>query len=261
LKGHASPPPNTLLCSTRPKLCQVIDRYIHHRRFRRRQLICSYGIGDQMRTLKAAALIFILVGTLTGQEPSFQQRHPRYSVQVGDVIAFHFTFTPDYNQTVTVQPDGYITLREVGDIQVLDKTTQAIVEAVRAAYTRILHDPVISIELKEFEKPYFVVGGEVQHPGKFDLRGDTTVVQAVTVAGGLNDRAKSSEILLFRRVSEDLVEVKRVDMKHMVSTANLSEDLHLQPGDMILVPRNAMSKISRFIPFPSLGMYFNPAVR
>lgn len=213
-----------------------------------------------MKPVKMALLIFALAGTLLGQEPSFQPRHQRYRIQAGDVMAFTFTFTPDYNQTVTVQPDGYISLREVGDIQVVEKTTPEVIDAVRKAYSKILHEPVISIELKEFEKPYFVVGGEVVHPGKFDLKGDTTVVQAVTVAGGLNDRAKSSELLVFRRVSKDLVEVKRVDMKAMVNTANLSEDLHLQSGDMILVPRSKMSKISKFIPFPNLGMYFNPAI-
>jgi polysaccharide export outer membrane protein len=213
-----------------------------------------------MKKLKVLILILSLSGILAGQEPAFQERHPRYRIHEGDVIAFTFSFTPEFNQTVTVQPDGYITLRDVGDIQVLNKTTPEVVDSVRTAYDKVLHDPVVSIELKDFEKPYFVVGGEVGHPGKFDLRGDTTVIQAITMAGGLNDRARSSELLLFRRVSKDTVEVKRVDMKHMVSIKDLSEDLHLRSGDMILVPRTNMSKISRFIPFPSLGMYFNPAV-
>jgi polysaccharide export outer membrane protein len=213
-----------------------------------------------MKNLKVVLLILSLSGMLAGQEPAFQEKHPRYRIRSGDVIAFNFSFTPEFNQTVTVQPDGYITLREVGDIQVLDKTTPEVIDAVRTAYGKVLHDPVVTIELKDFEKPYFVVGGEVNHPGKFDLRGDTTVIEAVTMAGGLNDRARSSELLLFRRISKDTVEVKRVDMKRMVSMKDLSEDLHLRPGDMILVSRTNMSKISRFIPFPSLGMYFNPAV-
>jgi polysaccharide export outer membrane protein len=148
----------------------------------------------------------------------------------------------------------------VGDIQVLDKTAPEVIETVRKAYGRILNDPAISIELKEFERPYFVVGGEVAHPGKFDLRSDTTVMQAVTLAGGLSDRAKSSQLLVFRRVSQDTVEVRKVDIKRMVHNQDLSEDLHLQPGDMILVPRTNMSKISRFIPYPSMGMYFSPAI-
>jgi polysaccharide export outer membrane protein len=211
-----------------------------------------------MRTLKICVLSLCFAGTLSGQEPSFQERYPRYRIHPGDVIAFNFSFTPEFNQTVTVQPDGFITLREIGDIRVLDKTTPEIVEAVRAAYTKVLNDPVITIELKDFEKPYFVVSGEVGHPGKFDLRGDTTVVQALSMAGGLSDRAKNTEILLFRRVSNETVEVKTIDMKRMVNDRDLSEDLHLRSGDMILVPRNKMSRIARFIPFPSLGMYFNP---
>ena len=213
-----------------------------------------------MKNSKVVLLILTLSGLLAAQEPTFQERHPRYRIHAGDVIAFNFSFTPEFNQTVTVQPDGFITLREVGDIQVVDKTSPEVIDGVRAAYAKVLHDPVISIELKDFEKPYFVVGGEVSHPGKFDLHGDTTVVQALTMAGGLSDRARSSEILLFRRISKDTVEVKRVDFKHMVAMKDLSEDLHLQSGDMILVPKSNMAKISRFIPFPSLGMYFNPAV-
>ena len=218
-----------------------------------------------MTKLEIGHLMLLITTAITGtafagQEPAFQERYPRYHIHTADVIALNFSFTPDFNQTVTVQPDGYITLREVGDVHVQDKTTPEVEQAVRTAYGKVLHDPVVTVELKEFEKPYFVVGGEVTHPGKYDLRGETTVVQAVTIAGGLNDRAKSSEVLLFRRISNDLVEVKKVDMKAMLSAKNLSEDLHLRPGDMILIPRTNISKISRFIPFPSLGMYFNPAV-
>ena len=213
-----------------------------------------------MKNVKVALLILVLTGALSAQEPSFQEKHPRYRIHINDVIAFNFSFTPQFNQSVTVQPDGYITLRDVGDIQVLDKTAPEVIETVRKAYGKILNDPAISIELKEFERPYFVVGGEVAHPGKFDLRSDTTVMQAVTLAGGLSDRAKSSQLLVFRRVSQDTVEVKKVDIKRMVHNQDLSEDLHLQPGDMILVPRTNMSKISRFIPYPSMGMYFSPAI-
>jgi polysaccharide export outer membrane protein len=194
----------------------------------------------------------------TSQDPAFQDRYPRYRIRTGDVMELAFPFTPEFNQTVTVQPDGYINLRGAGDLRVLDHTTPEVVELVRAAYNKVLRDPPITIELKEFEKPYFVVGGEVIHPGKYDLRGDTTVIQAVTIAGGFNDRAKSSEVLLFRRISNDYVEVKKVDLKSMLRAKDLKEDLHLRPGDMVLVPKTKLSAFSRFIPVASLGMYFNP---
>jgi polysaccharide export outer membrane protein len=172
-----------------------------------------------------------------------------------------FLFTPEFTQTVTVQPDGYINLRGVGDVHVQDKTTPEVIAAVQSAYSKILRDPAITVELTEFEKPYFIVGGEVVRPGKYDYRGDTTVIQAVSMAGGFSDRAKTGQVLVFRRVSDEWAEVKKVDMKRMLGRQELLEDLHLRPGDMVLVPKSSMSKIARFIPVPSLGMFFNPFTR
>ena len=192
----------------------------------------------------------------TGQ-PVLQQRHPRYQVQPGDVLEIAFTFTPEYNRTVTVQPDGYINLRDLPDMLVVGKTTPELREMIRRAYSRILHDPVIMIELKEFEKPYFIAGGQVGKPGKYDLRGDTTVVQAVAIAGGFNETSKHSQVLLFRRLDNDWVEAKKLDVKEMLHTANLREDLHLRPGDMIFVPKNTLSKVAPYIPRVNLGFYLN----
>ena len=192
------------------------------------------------------------------QGSALQQRYPRYRLRAGDVLDLNFPYTPEFNQTVTVQPDGYINLRGIGDMRVQDKTTPEALETVRSAYGRILRDPVLTVELREFEKPYFIVGGEVAHPGKYDLRGDTTVLQAVAIAGHFSEKAKSSQVLLFRRVSDDWVEVRKVDLKQMVRNRDLTEDPHLRPGDMVLVPKTAFSKIARFIPVPSLGVFFNP---
>ena len=192
------------------------------------------------------------------QAPVLQERYPRYQLRPGDVLELNFPFTAEFNQTVTVQPDGFINLRGLGDMRVQDKTTPGVVELLRAAYGKILRDPTITVELKEFEKPYLIVGGEVVHPGKYVLRGDTSVIQAITMAGGFGEKSKKSEVLVFRRVSNEWAEVKRVDLKRMLRQQDLSEDLQLRSGDMVLVPKTAFSKIERFIPVPSLGMYFSP---
>ena len=192
------------------------------------------------------------------QTPTLQERYPRYRLLPGDVLDLNFPFTPEFNQTITVQPDGYITLRALGEMRVQDKTTAEVVETVHAAYTKILRDPTVTIELKEFEKPYFIVGGEVNHPGKYDLRGDTTVVQAVTIAGGVSDKSRSSQIFLFRRVPDGWAEVKAVNMKKMLGRQDLSEDLHVRAGDMVLVPKSTAAKLNRFIPTASMGLYLNP---
>ena len=189
-----------------------------------------------------------------------QHRNRRYELHSADVLSLEFPFTPEFNQTVTIQPDGYITLRGVDNMKVEGQTLPEVTTALRTAYAKILHDPVINVELKDFEKPFFIVGGEVGHPGKFELREDTTATEAVAIAGGLRDSAKHSQVLLFHRVPGGWAQVKRLNMKKMLKEGNLDEDAYLQPGDFLYVPKNTMSKIERFIPTSSLGVYSNPAV-
>ena len=194
-----------------------------------------------------------------GERPELHRRNPRYQLCKDDVLQLAFTLTPDLNQTVTVQPDGYVTLLGVGDIHVEGQTIPDVTESIRLAYAKTLHNPIITVRLMEFEKPYFIVGGEVGHPGKFELRGDTTMTQAVAIAGGFTETSKHSQVWLFRRVSNDWAETRQVDLKKMLKSGNLAEDAHLRPGDMLYVPKNILSKMKPFIPVTTLGTYFNPA--
>jgi len=132
-------------------------------------------------------------------------RRPLYRLCKSDVVAISFTFSPEFDQTVSVQPDGYIALKGVKQLSAEGATIPELQEAIGRAYARVLHDPEINIVLQDFDKPYFIVGGEVNHPAKYELRSDTRVTEAVAIAGGLTVRAKHSQIVLFRRVSDDLV--------------------------------------------------------
>ena len=192
-------------------------------------------------------------------DPSFQNRHPRYKLELGDTFDVNFDLSPEFNQTVTVQPDGYITLRGIADVHVADQTVPELTATLRNAYGNILHDPLISVTLKDFEKPYFIADGQVDRPGKYDLRGDTTLTQAIAIAGGFKDTAKHSQVLLFRRASEGWYSAKIINVKKMEKEGNLHEDPFLHPGDMLFVPQNAISKIKPFIPGSSMGAFINPA--
>jgi len=194
-------------------------------------------------------------GTNTTVGPSFQQRYPRYKLEFGDQFDVSFELSPEFNQTVTVQPDGYITLRGAGDVQVAGQTVPQLTETLRQAYAKILKDPVISIVLKDFEKPYFIADGQVAKPGKYELRGETTLTQAIAMAGGFQDTAKHSQVLLFRRVDSEWVSAKIFNVKEMEKKGNLHEDPYLHPGDMLFVPKNRFSKVRPFIPTASMGTF------
>lgn len=186
--------------------------------------------------------------------PQFSERNPRYRLRPGDVLNVSFELSPELNQDVSVQPDGFVTLKQIGDLHVANQSVPEFRESLKNAYARFLNDPIITVVLKDFEKPYFTAGGMVGHPGKYEIRGDTTLVEALEQAGGLTEEAKHSQVLLFRRVSQDWLQAKVIDVKKMMKERNLSEDLHLQPGDMIFVPQNWVSKIRKFIPTAGFNM-------
>lgn len=182
---------------------------------------------------------------------------PLYRLRRSDVVEVSFTVAPEFNQSLTVQPDGYITLKDAGALLAEGLTIRELAEVVRKAYTGYLHDPEVAVTLKDFERPYFVVGGQVGKPGKYELRSDTTIAEAVEIAGGLTSQAKHSQVVLFRRVNDDLVETRLLNLKKMLKQSDLKEDAHLRPGDLVYVPQNAISKISKFLTRPSVGMYMN----
>jgi polysaccharide export outer membrane protein len=192
-------------------------------------------------------------GTTVGR--SFQERYPRYKLEFGDQFDVSFELSPEFNQTVIVQPDGYITLRGAGDVHVAGQTVPELTETLRRAYGKILNDPLISVVLKDFEKPYFIADGQVGKPGKYELRGDTTLTQAIAIAGGFQDSAKHYQVLLFRRVDSDWVSAKIINVKEMEKEGNLREDPYLHPGDMVFVPKNRISKIRPFLPSSSMGAF------
>jgi polysaccharide biosynthesis/export protein len=189
--------------------------------------------------------------------PRLERRNPRYRLSEGDILQIDFPLTPEFSRAATIAPDGYITLMGVGDLYVRGLTLPQLRQSLKNAYSGTLHDPIISITLKDFQKPYFVVGGQVGKPGKYDLRGNTSVLEALQIAGGISDTARHSQVLLFRRASGGWLEVKKLDVKRMLRGEDLAEDIELRPGDMLFVPKSTISKIARFIPIPSMGMYLN----
>lgn len=182
-------------------------------------------------------------------------RRPLYRLNRSDVVTLSFTLSPEFDQTLTIQPDGYVTLKDAGPVLAQGLTLEEFRMAVRKAYTGYLHEPQVAVALKEFEHPYFVAGGEVGKPGKYELRADTTVIEAVEIAGGFTHEAKHSQVLLFRRVNDDLVEARVFDLKKMLKERNLDEAAQLHPGDMVFVPQNSISKIAQYLSKPSLSMY------
>lgn len=183
--------------------------------------------------------------------PQPGERNPRYKVQRSDVLNLTFPLTPEFNEKAMVQPDGYISLQGTESICVLGLTVPEVTRAIKNAYAKVLHDPVIQVDLTEFQKPYFIVTGQVGKPGQYDLRSDITVAEAIGIAGGFLPTAKT-QVYLYHRDSTGWVEAKELKMKDFLHGKNVSEDADMRPGDMIFVPEKTITKIRKYIPY-SIG--------
>jgi len=182
----------------------------------------------------------------------------RYRLQPGDVLEVSFRYSPEFNQTVTVQPDGYVSLEVSGDLKVAGMTVEEARRMILKKASERLQDPVATVMLKEFQRPYFVVAGEVAQPGRIEMRERVTALQAIMLAGGMKESAKSSQVVVFRKINSDMAEVKLLNLKSIRRTSDLENDLTLQPGDMVFVPRDKMTKIERFMKLVSVAALMAP---
>jgi polysaccharide export outer membrane protein len=190
-------------------------------------------------------------------QPQLQQRYPRYIIQRSDVLLLTFPLTPEFNQTVTVQPDGYVNLQNAGSVHVQGLTVPGMIEAVQTAYAHVLHKPIINVDLEDFQKPFFTVTGQVGKPGQYELRSDITVAEGLAVAGGMSPTAKT-QVFLFHRTSAEWFAVREINMKDILKGKNTNEDATLQPGDMIYVPEKFIANFKKYVPYTAgAGTYVN----
>jgi polysaccharide export outer membrane protein len=217
------------------------------------------------KVLSCSVLFILAYGTLYGQVPQDAKPAPvpgtdRESPIVRDSDGVEHPQpaerNPRYNQKVTVQPDGYITLQGAGSTNILGLTVPQTVDAIKKAYSTTLHDPMIDVDLIDFQKAYFIVTGQVTKPGQYDLRYDLTVSEAIALAGGFMPTAKT-KVYLYHRSQSGWVEAKELKLSDFLHGKNVEEDVGVRSGDMIFVPEKSITKIRKYVPYGvGLPVYF-----
>lgn len=213
-----------------------------------------------MNRLLTLFLTFILCGCAFGQDaPSALKGDGSYRLQPGDSLEVLYRYTPEYNQTVTVQPDGSVSLQLIGNVKVGGLTlSNATGEISRRAGKRLLN-PEVSISLKDFEKPHFTVLGEVTNPGRFELRGHISPVDAMAMAGGFKPTARHTQIVLIHRLNATTGEAQLLNFKQLekAKSARAADDFPLlRDGDLLVVPQNKLSKVERLVRLTGIGLYY-----
>lgn len=204
----------------------------------------------------AAILIFSASGRAAD---TFASRQTAYHLHPGDTITVEYRYTPEYNTTVSIEPDGATTLPLLGSLKLGGLTLTDASKIVTTKAAERLNDPEVTIGLKDFQKPYYIVGGEVGTPGRFDIRGRVTALQAIEMAGGFKYTARISQVLLIRPVDDVNAKTKIINLKKVLDKRQLDEDVELRAGDMLIVPKSRLGTVEPYIRLVNAGFYLSPS--
>jgi protein involved in polysaccharide export with SLBB domain len=202
--------------------------------------------------------LLLIAGATSGLAQQAQTqlvtRDQPYRLHASDVIELEYVFTPEYNQVVTVGPDGSVRLKLLGGLKVAGMTLDEATAAITQKAAGPLNNPELTLTLKDYVKPHFTVSGQVERPGVYDMHGSVTFLQAIAMSGGLKDFSKENKVVLVRKENEEFAEVRVIDLKKLSQTNGVKEDFNLRPDDMILVPKNALGKVEPYVRVASQGL-------
>jgi polysaccharide export outer membrane protein len=160
-----------------------------------------------------------------------------YRIGPEDVLEIMVWKNSDLTRTVTVRPDGKVSLPLIGDVQASGLTTEELKTQVTRQMKEFIASPDVSVLVSNINSYYYYILGEVAKPGKYPLKEKITVLQALSMAGGFTPFAYKNGISLFRMDPATSMQTKiRIRYDEIVSSDDTKKNLLIQSGDTILVP-------------------------
>jgi polysaccharide export outer membrane protein len=158
-----------------------------------------------------------------------------YVIGADDVLSVLFWRDKDMSTDVTVRPDGKITLPLVNEIQASGLTPDQLRDRISAGAAKYIADPNVTVVVKQINSRKVFITGMVARPGAYQLNKPTTVLQLISMAGGLLEFAKGKEIVIARNANGEQHALK-FNYKDVLQGKNLAQNVSLKPGDTVLVP-------------------------
>ncbi len=186
-------------------------------------------------------------------------RYPtsEYRIQPGDVLDVRFYNNPELNDSVTVRPDGRISLQLAPEARAAGLTPEELSRQLSGQYSQELRNPKIAVLVKTPASNKVYVGGEVTKPGIVTLLAPLTVFRSITEAGGLTNEARTKEIVIIRKGEKKPI-IFTINLENVISGADMTEDVTLMPFDIVYVPKSPIANVDlwvdqyirRLIPIP-----------
>ena len=158
----------------------------------------------------------------------------QFTLGVADVIRVNVWKNTDLSQTVTVGPDGFVSLPLLGDVHVAGMTANQLAQSLSSRLNAYVVSAEVTVSVVDIRSRRVFVMGQVAKPGEYSLVAPITVLQLIAQAGGLNTFAKRKEIFVLRGTKGT---VQRIKFNYVNAIrGNVHENVDLQPGDTVVIP-------------------------
>lgn len=172
---------------------------------------------------------------------------PAYRLGYGDVIEVKFFYNPNLNETLTIRPDGRITLPRLGEILVAGMTPTQLDDLITEKYSEIIRAPEVTVIVREIGKDVVYVLGEVNKPGGYPLNPyGTSVLGAVSLAEGFKPSAKLSSVIVIKKDAQGIPKPSRVNLTRAVGGSG-EDDPFLQGNEIVYVPSTFIAQLNLFM--------------
>jgi protein involved in polysaccharide export with SLBB domain len=178
---------------------------------------------------------------------TWSESEPAYRVYPGDVLDVNPPSAPELARTVTVQPDGRISLPLIKPVMVADRSVLEVQAALSQAYAGQLLRPQVDVSVKQAAPLQIFVGGEVKTPGVYAMPGDINALQGVILAGGFLPTSRRQEVVVIRRGADGRPMMRTVDLRAAIYSPNGRDAVALRRSDIIYVPRSSIAEIDAFV--------------
>ena len=170
-----------------------------------------------------------------------------YFIQPGDQLDIKFFYNPELNESVTVRPDGKISLQLVDEVQAAGLKPSQLDDELTKNYAHELKKPVITVIVKSFGGQRIYVGGEVNRQGLITIASNMTPLQAVLNAGGFKETANPESAIIIRKGTDNRPVPIRMNLTDAMHGKSGSADFLLKPHDIVFVPKTAIAKANKFV--------------
>lgn len=159
---------------------------------------------------------------------------PEYRMGPEDLLRVSVWENRDLTLDLVVRPDGKISMPLIQDVMAAGRTAVELGAEIQQKLTTFIKEPQVSVIVLQINAPKFFVIGNVIRPGTYPLRGETSVLQALSLAGGFTQFASLKNIKLIRNISGKQ-EVRRINYNKLIDEGGEGNYL-LGSGDTIVVP-------------------------